>query len=145
MENPNSNESFIRNLVGKKGLETPGKDFTDKVMAKIQAQHLTDETPLFSKGTWIAIFLAAAAVIVSIFTIDLAFMDRIFSSARIQKVSMDVFSDGFLQTMSSFIEDLDVSGISVAILLASTGLIILERVIRRRFADARLFLFGLFV
>jgi len=73
MENQYKRDEFIRKLVRKQVLEKTPDNFTDKVMGRIKDNHVIDDTPLLSTGTWIAIILGVAAMIVVIFTVDMPF------------------------------------------------------------------------
>jgi hypothetical protein len=133
MENQDKRDEFIRKLVGKTGLEKAPGDFTDKLMGRIKANPVIDDTPLLSAGTWIGIIAGLAAMIVMIFMLDMSFLDKMFSFSGIQQVSMNIFSKGFLNTMASFFSSLNISSTSLVILAAATGLVILERLLRKRF------------
>ena len=138
MENHHKIDEFIRKLVRKQGLEKAPDNFTDKVMDRIKSNPLIDDTPLLSTGTWIAIILGLAALIVVIFMVDIPYFDQIFSATGIQKVSMNIFSDGFLKSMSSFIKGLHLSSVTVVIVAAAAGLVVLERLLHKRFSESRL-------
>jgi hypothetical protein len=138
MENQHKKDEFIRRLIRQKGLEKAPDNFTDKVMNRIKASPVIDDTPLLSTGTWIAIIFGLAAMIVVIFTVDMPFLDQIFSSTGIQKVSMNIFSEGFFKSMSMFFKGLNISGTTLAIILAAVGLVILERLLHKRLSETRL-------
>jgi len=138
MENQDKRDAFIRKLIRQKGLEKAPDNFTDKVMARIKSNSVIDDTPLLSTGTWIAIILGAAAMIVVIFAVDIPYIDQIFSTSRIQKVSMNIFSDGFFTSMATFIKGLHISSTTIVIIAAAAGLVILERLFHRRFSETRL-------
>jgi hypothetical protein len=133
MENQDKKDEFIRKLVGKNGPDKAPGDFTDKLMGRIKANPVIDDTPLLSAGTWIGILAGLAAVIVMIFMLDMSFLDKMFSFSGIQQVSMNIFSDGFFKTMSAFFTGLNISSTTVVIIAAATGLIILERLLHKRF------------
>lgn len=138
MENQYKIDEFIRKLVRKQGLEKTPDTFTDKVMERINANPVIDDTPLLSTGTWIAIILAVAAIIVVIFIVDIPYFDQIFSTTGIQKVSMNIFSAGFFNSMSSFIRGMHISSVTVVIIAAAVGLVLLERLLHNRFSETRL-------
>jgi len=138
MENQDKKDEFIRKMIRQNGREKAPDHFTDKVMGRIKTNPVIDDTPLLSTGTWIAILLGIAAMIVMIFTIDMPFLDQIFSSTGIQKVSMNIFSDGFFHTMASFFKGLNISSTTVVIIAAATGLVVLERLLHKRFSETRL-------
>lgn len=145
MEDQDKRDRLIRELVGKVGAETPSAGFTEKLMARVKSQPAADDTPLLTRGTWISLVLAVAAVIFFIFTLDIPVFSRVFSASGMQKVSMDLFSIGFFNTMAEFFKNLEISGISLSILLAATGLALLERAIHQKITDARVFFLHLFV
>jgi len=138
MGNQDKMDEYIRKLVREQGPVKAPANFTDKVMGRIKSSPLIDDTPLLSTGTWIAIILGLAAMIVVIFTVDMPFFDQMFSSSGIEKVSMNIFSKGFFETMVAFFKSLHISGISVVIVAAAAGLVILERLLHKRFSDTRL-------
>lgn len=138
MENQHKQDEFIRKLIRQNGLEKAPGNFTEKVMSRIKSSPVIDDTPLLSTGTWIAIIFGLAAMIVVIFTVDIPFFDQMFSSTGIQKVSMNIFNEGFFKSMSLFFKGLNISGTTVAIILAVAGLVVLERLFHRRFSETRL-------
>lgn len=138
MENNNKKDKIIRELIQLKGFEKTPANFTEKVMGSIKSNPVIDDTPLLSPGTWIAIFIGVAAMIVMIFTLEIPYFDQIFSSSGIQQVSMNIFSNGFFNTMSAFFKGMNISSVSVVIVTATLGLITLERLLHRKFSETRL-------
>lgn len=137
MENQHKTDEFIRKLVRKQGPEKAPDNFTEKVMSRITQNHVIDDTPLLTTGTWIAIILGVAAMIVVIFTVDFSFFDQIFSTSDIQKVSIDIFSGAFIKSFTDFFKELNLSTTSMVILGAASGLVLLERLLNRRFGSAK--------
>jgi hypothetical protein len=82
--------------------------------------------------------LGVAAMIVMIFTVDLPFIDQMFSTKDLEKVSMNIFSAGFFESMTSFFKSLHLSNITVMIIAAAAGLALLERLLRKRFSGMNL-------
>ena len=138
MENQHKSDEFIRKLVRKQGPEKAPDNFTEKVMGRIKTYPAIDDTPLLSTGTWIAIILGVAAMIVVIFTVDISFFDQIFSTADIQKVSMNIFSAGFFNSIATFYKGLHISSITVVIIAAAAGLVVIERLFHKRFSEKKL-------
>jgi hypothetical protein len=137
MKTQDNKEEFIRKLVRQKGIEKAPDHFTDKVMGRIQSKPAIDDTPLLTTGTWIAIIAGLAAMIVVIFTVEIPFFDQLFSSSNIEKVSMNIFNKGFFDSMSAFFKGLNISSITWMIIAAALGLVVLERLLRRRFTETR--------
>lgn len=136
MEDRERKDIFIRKLIQQQGAEKAPDHFTEMVMGKIKASPAIDDTPLLSTGTWIAILAGLAAVITLIFTVDLPFFDRLFSSSKIQQVSMNIFTNGFVDSMGSFFRSFNFSTITLMIIIAAGGLILLDRLLRKRFFKA---------
>jgi hypothetical protein len=137
MKTQEKQDEFIRKLVAQQGSEKAPDQLTDKIMARINAQPTIDDSPLLSKGGWIAVILGLAAVIIFIFSVNIPFVNEIFSSTGIQKVSMSVFNKGFFDTMAAFYKGLNLTSISGMIVAAGLGLVILDRLLRKRFSETR--------
>ena len=138
MKPQDKQDAFIRKLISQKGIEKAPDHFTDRVMSRIKANASLDNSPLLPRGAWIAIILGMAAAIVFIFMVDIPYIDHIFSSTGIQKVSMNIFSHGFFDTMISFFKGLNLSSITWMIIAAAIGLIVIDRLLRKRFTETRL-------
>jgi hypothetical protein len=138
MKTHDNQDEFIRKLILKKGIEKAPDHFTDRVMSRIKANPAADNTPILSVGTWIAIIAGLAAMVVVIFTVNIPFFDTLFSSSNVQKVSMNIFSGEFFNTMVAFFKGLKISGITVVIVAAAVGLVILDRLLRRKFSETKL-------
>ena len=138
MNTQDRQDEFIRKLVQQHGVEKAPGNFTEKLMGRIQSTPSLDNTPLLSTGTWIAIIAGLAAMIVIIFTVDMPVFDNILSSSNIQKVSMNIFSQGFFNNLSSFFTSFNFSSISLMILVAAAGLVVIERMLRKRFSATNL-------
>lgn len=131
-------DDIIRKLVARKGLEKAPDHFTDKVMGRISASPSSIDSPLLSKGAWVGLIVGMAAVIAVIFTIDIPYLDQLFTSTGIQRVSMNIFTQGFLETLTSIVKGLNLSSISLMIVVAATGLVVLDRLLRKRFSETGL-------
>ncbi len=138
MKTQEKQDEFIRNLVRKQGTVKAPDNFTEKVMGRISAGRIIDDTPLLSRGTWIGIILGLAAVVTMIFMVDIPYIDQLFSASGIQKVSMNIFNEGFFSTMSSFFDRINISSITWMIIAAAVGLVVLDRILRKRFYETRM-------
>jgi hypothetical protein len=137
MENQHKSDEFIRKLVREQGPEKAPDSFTEKVMSRIKTNPIIDDTPLLTTGTWIAIIVGLAAMIVVIFTVDFSFFDHIFSTRDIQEVSIGIFSKGFINSITSFFKGLHLSSTTLVILAAVAGLVVIERLLNKRFGSAK--------
>lgn len=138
MNTRDNKDDLIRKLVLQKGIDKAPDHFTEKVMGKIKSSPAADTTPLLSTGTWILLFAGLAAAITIIFLIDIPFFDNVFSSSNIEKVSMNIFTNGFFETMSSFFKSLNLTSITWMTIAAALGLVILDRILRKRFSETRI-------
>lgn len=138
MKTQDNQDEFIRKLIRRKGAEKAPDQFTDLVMGKIQARPAPDNTPLLSTGTWILLIAGLAAAVTVIFLIDIPFFDNVFSSTNIEKVSMNIFTNGFFHTMSHFFKSLNITSVTWMIIAAALGLVVLERLLRKRFPETRI-------
>ena len=138
MKTQDQHDEFIRKLMSKKGVDKAPDDFTLKVMEQIRANPAKDDSPLLSTGSWIAIITGLAALIVIIFTVDIPFFDQMFNSSNIEKVSMNILNPGLFDTMAAFFKNLNISSITWMIIAAALGLVVLDRVLRKRFTQASL-------
>jgi hypothetical protein len=132
MEKEKHNDEFIRELVRRQEPERASSGFTEAVMGKVQATIEPKPERIFSTGTWIAIFLGAAALVVTFIFIDMPFIDNLFSSDGIQKVSMNLFTNSFYDVFGSFFVFMKQNLIGFMIFLAFLSLVIVERIISRR-------------
>jgi hypothetical protein len=48
---------------------------------------------------------------------------------------MNIFSKGFITTMTSFFKGLHLSSVTWMIIAAATGLVVIERILHRRFSE----------
>jgi hypothetical protein len=138
MKTQDQHDEFIRKLISKKGIEKAPDGFTLKVMEQIRVNPVKDDSPLLSTGSWIAIITGLAALIVIIFTVDIPFFDQMFNSSNIEKVSMNILNQGLFDTMAAFFKGLNISSITWMIVAAALGLVVLDRVLRKRFTQASL-------
>jgi hypothetical protein len=132
MEKEKHNDEFIRELVRRQEPERAPSGFTEAVMGKLQPATEPKHERIFSTGTWIAIFLGAAALVTTFIFIDMPFIDKLFSSNGIQKLSMDIFTNQFYTLFGSIFTFMKQNLIGFIIFLAFLSLVIVERIISRR-------------
>ena len=132
MEKEKHNDEFIRELIRRQEPERAPSGFTEAVMGKLQPAADPKHERIFSTGTWIAIFLGAAALVITFVFIDMPFIDKLFSSSGIQKLSMNIFTNQFYTVFGSIFTFLKQNLIGFIIFLAFLSLVIVERIISRR-------------
>lgn len=131
-------DDFIKKMMVRQGIEKAPEDFTQKVMLKVKAAGPVKEPPLLSPGGWLAIVLAVAAFITMIFVVDLPFLDSMFSSTGIRQFTAGFFSGDRVQAFFGIIRGFSLNQISLIILVAAACLVVIERLISRKFFEANL-------
>lgn len=132
MEKEAHNDAFLRDLIRKQEPEKAPAGFTEAVMGRLQPEAEPKAERILSTGTWAAILLGAAAVVTMFVVIDMPFLDRIFSDGRIQRVSMDIFTNRFYESFGSILGFLKQNLVGFMIFLAFLTLVVVERLISRR-------------
>jgi len=131
MEKNKNNEAFLRDLLRREETERAPAGFTEAVMGRVQAAETRHEGVL-STGTWIAILLGAAALVTTFIFIDMPFIDKLFSSSGIQRLSMNLFSNQFNTLFGSIFAFMKQNLIGFIIFLAFISLVIVERFISKK-------------
>jgi len=119
-------------------MERAPEGFTEKVMMRIQAVGAVKEPPLLSISSWIAIFLGLAALLIMIFVIDIPFFDRMMTSTGMHEFTSYLVSKNPFQSFVGIFKGLNLSSISLVIIVAAAVLGILERLIFRKISSANL-------
>lgn len=132
-------EEFIRKIIRQKGVEEAPGHLTDRIMSKIQESPATKEAPLLSPGAWIAIISSVAALLIMIFVVDIPFFGNLFSPSEMEKISSEVVSANFLDSFLAFFKSIHLSSITFTIIAAAVFLVLLERLVLRRFMHFNLF------
>jgi hypothetical protein len=129
----NIEDDFIRDLVRKKGPESPSADFTNNVMSGIEKKGEAASSRLLPPYAWILMGLGLAGLVTVLFMVDVPYIGKIFSGPATENFRPGIiFSDQFLNTMSSFFNSFNFTSISVAILLSAFALIAVDRILRKR-------------
>lgn len=140
MEKDQHQDEFIRKLFGSQGPEQAPPGFASKVMDRLQAEGKKEHEAVLTPMTWIAIFLGAAALVVTMIFVDIPFIDRLFSSTGIQKMSFDIFNNSFYDSFTIFFRELNINAVAVIIFLATLALVVIERIIAKKRSQQALIL-----
>jgi hypothetical protein len=132
MEKEKHNDEFICELIRRQEPERAPSGFTEAVMGKLQPAAELKHERIFSAGTWIAIFLGAAALVTTFLLIDMPFIDHMFSSTGIRKMSMNIFTNQFYESFTGLLTFMKQNLIGFIIFLAFLSLVVVERIISRR-------------
>ena len=125
---------MLGDLIRKTSLDSPGDDFTNKVMARIQVNSLTEsiaQQPFISAKLWFIIGFALATLVVSVFFIDFSFLGNLFSGVSIEQPRMVDFFTSTFNAMGQWFSGVKLSSVSVMILISIALLVIIERLLRK--------------
>jgi hypothetical protein len=139
MEEKDIRDGFIRKIVTAHGAETAPEGFTGRIMERIGKESPATDTPLLSPTTWIALILAAAALITVVLTIDIPFFNDLLSPERIRSFPASLVNGGVMASFVDYFRGLNLSGTTAGIILAAIGLVVLERILHRKFYSIKLF------
>ena len=125
---------MLGNLINKASLDSPGEDFTSRVMEQVQAIGSVDTPvyqPLLSTKMWLVIGFALATLFGTIFFIDFSFLGSIFEGVSIDQPQFITFFAGMLNSAGKFFKDVNFSSITMVMFIAIGLLIIIERLLRK--------------
>lgn len=125
---------MLGNLINKASLDSPGEDFTSRVMEQVQAAANVETTvsqSLISTKMWFVIGFALATLIGTIFFIDFSFLGSIFEGVSMDQPQFFTLFAGMLNSAGKFFEGVKFSSITMVIFIAIGLLIIIERLIRK--------------
>lgn len=125
---------MLGNLINKASLDSPGEDFTSRVMKQVQAIGSVDTAvyqPLLSTKMWFVIGFALATLIGTIFFIDFSFLGSIFEGVSMDQPQFFTLFAGMLNSAGKFFEGVKISSITMVIFIAIGLLIIIERLLRK--------------
>ena len=123
---------MLGNLINKASLDSPGKDFTSRVMEQVQAAANVETTvSLLSTKMWLVIGFALATLIGTIFFIDFSFLGSIFEGVSMDQPQFFTLFAGMLNSAGKFFKDVNFSSITMVMFIAIGLLIIIERLLRK--------------
>ncbi len=132
MEGNNNNDLFIRKLIRQQQPVKAPDGFTAKVMSRIQAEPALQDKPLITPIGWIALIAGIIIVIIIIFSVDIPFVNQVFSETGIQKISMNIFSQHFISSFTSIFKSIKVTSLTISILGGILVLVLAERFLFRK-------------
>jgi hypothetical protein len=132
MEKENKRDAFIRKLVLDQDHEKAPEGFAGRVMEKLRPAGETTHEPLLGPAAWSAIILGAAALVVTMFFINIPFINNFFSSTGIQNISFNIFNSQFYTSFFKLFRELHIDATAIVILVSAVSLVIIERIISRR-------------
>ena len=138
MENDGIRDDFLRDLVRKKEKETLSPDFTSRVMGRIKMESSSANEPLLQPWVWISLAAAFVIFVIVIFTVDVPFVNSLFSATGMEKISLNIFSAQFFSSFSNFFKGIHLTSITIMIVVAAGVLLIIDRLLRHRQPSSKL-------
>jgi hypothetical protein len=130
MENQDSRDNFLRELFQKKEKEKPSAGFTSSVMERVRLEATRQAGPLLKPGTWVLMSMGFVLFVVLIFTVNIPFVNSLFSATGMEKISLNIFSSQFISSFQAFFKEIHLTSISVMIGIAAVLLVGLDRILR---------------
>jgi Na+/proline symporter len=127
-------DTMLGDLIRKTSLDSPGDDFTNKVMARIQVNSQIEsiaQQPLISGKLWIIIGFALATLVVTVFFIDFSFLGNLFGGVSLEQPRMVDFFTNTFHTMGQWFSGVKLSSVTAMIFISIALLVIIERLLRK--------------
>ncbi|MCF8229331.1 MAG: hypothetical protein K9G58_14750 [Bacteroidales bacterium] len=136
----NENNDILKKLIAETDLEKAPGGFTAKVMKKVRAeeksQSLFDPGGFLSPQYWLLIGSALGIALIFIFSFDIPLLSWLIENADLRNITKILGQ--FLLNIQAYITQIDISTTSIAIFAGIGMLILIDRLLRKRFA------FGIF-
>jgi hypothetical protein len=127
-------DKMLGDLIRKSSLDSPGDDFTSKVMAQVQASSQVTSIayqPLISVKLWLVIGFALATLVVTVFFIDFSFIGDLFSGVSMEQPQMLTFFSNTFNSITQWFSGVKLSSVTLMVLISIGLLVIIERLLRR--------------
>jgi len=132
IDNIDNNDDFLKNIIQKSGIKSPSVNFTDNVMNKIQMQEQASTQPSGkTAGVKTHFFLIAAGLAGVAYTVYYFLSNNIsIIPENIDPVFIPVFGK-ILTSMKELFQSVEISSFTLVIIIAVTGLFIIDRLLRK--------------
>ena len=111
-------EDLIKGMFRDHAVESPGKDFTSNIMAKVSETAELASERLLSPLQWALVSSGVAAAILVIIFLDLPFLNNLFSFEGIKNIQLSGIGERFNALMESFSAGMGFSSITLMIVAA---------------------------
>jgi hypothetical protein len=130
INNNDKHDKFIKELVQKSGMEQPSRDFTSRVMERIEIQK-AGAFSIFSPMVLISSGVALVTLILVLIFIDIPFDYEIFSLTYLSNIKFNtIITDDLLDSFVSLFSGLNLSTISLFAGFSILSLVIIDRIIK---------------
>jgi len=132
-------EDLIKGMFRDHAVESPGKDFTSNIMAKVSETAELASERLLSPLQWALVSSGVAAAILVIIFLDLPFLNNLFSFEGIKNIQLSGIGERFNALMESFSAGMGFSSITLMIVAAVLMLLGIDRLIKHRQNQVQIF------
>lgn len=129
------NDDFLKELIKLGNVEKAPEGFTDKVMQAIEPDTVPQSQPWWSLSNiwfWASLFLGFAGLVSIVFFVDFSFMGSIFEGFKLDEAFINTFTSEIGRELLGMSQGIEISSITVIIIVAIGALFILDRLLRRK-------------
>lgn len=130
-------DDFLKGMFKQSALETPSDDFAKLVMNRIQVEVVEKseaDKPVIEPVYWILIVAGLAIAAYMLFQMDLSFISNLFTGIEIEPIELPKFTLSFINSIQSFISNIQIPTIFIIAVVAVISLITLDKVLKNRFS-----------
>jgi len=129
----NIQDNFIKKIIKETGFEKPSSSFTDNVMSKVDLTEDLDNSPLVSPLAWFGIITGIIILIVTLFTVEIPFINDLFSGWDINNIQFkSIFNGQLFIAFKQIFAGIELSKITLIVILAIPALLVLDKMLRHR-------------
>lgn len=130
-ENTNKDE-FLAGIMTEAEMQKPGSNFSDKVMSQIEfsAQRISQTEPdkaFINQPTWIALCIAATALIFCLIFVDFSFITQFFKDINFGNINIVSLFSNIKTSFITFFQELKIPSIASIAIIALAALFIIDR------------------
>ncbi len=131
----NTNEDILMKIISETKPDKPSGDFTSRLMQKIEKEPVCIETAeaksVIGIKYIILLGLALVSAVVVLFFVDFSFLNSLFSNINFLKVP--AFFNSIYEGIRQIFAGVELSSMSITIIIGVVGLILIERLLRKSF------------
>ena len=127
---------LLRKIIRKTDIEKPSVDFTDNIMKKINQETVVESVEsksILSLKYWILIVAGFVLVVSLLFGYDWSFIKNIFTGIKIETINFPSLILESLNYVKSLFSGVEISSITVIVVLSVVMLILVDRLLKRSF------------
>ena len=130
INNSDKHDKFIKELVQKTGMEQPSKDFTARVMQRLEPQP-EGSYSLFSPMVMVSSAIALVTLILVVVFMDIPFVEKVFSFTYLSEINFtNIFTYDLLNSFINLFSGINISTISLVTGFSIVSLLVIDRVLK---------------